>query len=478
MRNVQFRKKSGFVIFDDIWFNNLSEDEVNDFIDANKFNILPESGYIKINLNGRDEHVHKQALVHALSDPNKPTHSEIFKYYMGPQTMVLNGSNRIDLIKDQAGGDLQQPPKTSFQKLFHNDLLREQYRNLIFKGLGSYPVIDPTKLGSLRLRLSSISPSSPAVERSLSEDSIAFFAAAQLMADASDGAKAFAGILSEILTGDPKILLMDEPEAFLHPALAFKLGYEIAQSLIGTNKQMFVSTHSAQFLMGCIQAGVPINVVRLTYHKGNATARLLPSDQIVRLMRNPLLRSVGVISALFYENVVVTEGDPDRAFYQEINERLLQHGRGIPNCIFLNAQNKQTIPTIVIPLRSLGIPAASIYDIDFLKCKNTEATKLMDAAGVPQMLREGMSNTRNKIDKLLSDKSEKYSRNGGIKLISGDNLDAANTYFDQLENYGTFLVRNGELESWLENLGVKGHGPKWLIPVFEKMGKTLLSQIM
>lgn len=82
-------KKSGFVIFDDIWFNNLSEDEVNDFIDANKFNILPESGYIKINLNGRDEHVHKQALVHALSDPNKPTHSEIFKYYMGPQTMVL-----------------------------------------------------------------------------------------------------------------------------------------------------------------------------------------------------------------------------------------------------------------------------------------------------------------------------------------------------------------------------------------------------
>jgi hypothetical protein len=37
-------------------------------------------------------------------------------------------------------------------------------------------------------------------------------------------------------------------------------------------------------------------------------------------MRNPLLRSTGVLSGLFYEFVIVTEADADRAFYQEIND--------------------------------------------------------------------------------------------------------------------------------------------------------------
>ena len=116
------------------------------------------------------------------------------------------------------------------------------------------------------------------------------------------------------MAGDPQILLMDEPEAFLHPALAFNMGFEIARSLSKTSKRMIVSTHSAQFLMGCIQSGIEMNVVRLTYRGGVPTARLLPSVELKRLMRNPLLRSTGIVSALFYENAVVTEGDADRAF--------------------------------------------------------------------------------------------------------------------------------------------------------------------
>ena len=51
------------------------------------------------------------------------------------------------------------------------------------------------------------------------------------------------------------------------------------------------------------------------------------------------------------------------------NERLLAENdpRGISNCLFLNAQNKQTVWDIVKPLRELGIPALAIVDIDILK---------------------------------------------------------------------------------------------------------------
>ncbi|MCC6588294.1 MAG: AAA family ATPase, partial [Bryobacterales bacterium] len=138
---------------------------------------------------------------------------------------------------------------------------------------------------------------------------------------------------SELLAGDPNILLIDEPEAFLHPSLASKLGHEVARAALSADKRVFASTHSPQFVVGCIQSGAPINIIRLTYRGGVATARVLPSDEILELMRHPLLRSTGVLSGLFYEFVVVTESDADRAFYQEVNERLLQlnPGWGIPN---------------------------------------------------------------------------------------------------------------------------------------------------
>lgn len=419
----------------------------------------------------------RDQLLQALQNPNQ-IHSrmQFAQNYLKYKTLILNGRNRIELVNDQAGGDLQRPAQTSFQKLFRDDSLRGRYSDIVRRSFHSHAVIDPTMLGQLRLRLSLDAPPSSDIERGLSSASVAFHAAAQHIALASDGAKAFTGILAEILVGDPKVLLMDEPEAFLHPALAFNLGREIARSLAAADKRMFVSTHSPQFLMGCIQSGVPINVVRLTYRNGAATARLLPNGEIVRLMRNPLLRSTGVISALFYESVVVTEADPDRAFYQEINERLLIQGRGIPNCVFLNAQNKQTIPTIIRPLRSLGIPSAAIYDIDFVKDGGGVAARFMETAGVPEMARSGLATTRAALAMALIKADPNYKTTGGIQRLSDADQAAANDYFDQLDAYGAFVVRRGELESWLKPIGITGHGPSWLISMFEKMGEDQESQ--
>ena len=211
-------------------------------------------------------------------------------------------------------------------------------------------------MGFLRIRLSSRPPSDESEEKGWNSVSKSFHSAATLISDASDGVKAFVGMLTTLIAGDPKVILIDEPEAFLHPSLCARLGKEITSALTGTNRRLFVATHSASFLMGCVHSGAEINIVRLTYDYTNATARLLAKDKLTPLMRNPLLRSIGVLDALFYNTVIVTEADADRAFYQEINERLLfaKDSRGIEGCLFLNAQNKQTIWDIVRPLRELA----------------------------------------------------------------------------------------------------------------------------
>ena len=385
---------------------------------------------------------------------------------------MLNGSSRIDLVDDKHAGDLQKRPENSFQTLFQNNSKRLEVRRIVNEAFGSHLVIDPTNPGHLRIRLSKTPPSSSVEEQGLHQEARTFHANAPLISEFSDGVKAFTGIVTEIIAGDPSILLIDEPEAFLHPSLSFKLGKEIAKTSLETDKRVFVSTHSSNFVMGCIQSGAPVNIVRLTYQDGVATARVLPNEDILKLMRNPLLRSTGVLSALFYEHVVVTEADADRAFYQEINERLLYTNdeRGIPNCLFLNAQGKDSIHKIIAPLRELGIPAAGVFDIDMIK-KGTGSWKASLASGfVPELQRDSFSNLRAKIDQALTNKGDMKS-DGGVDLLDGDDREAADHLLNDLQEYGLFLVKGGELESWLKPLGVLGHGPDWLIQTFEKMGE-------
>ncbi len=277
----------------------------------------------------------------------------------------------------------------------------------------------------------------------------------------------------ELIAGDPQIILIDEPEAFLHPSLAFKLGHEVSRAALTSQKRVFVSTHSPNFVMGSVQSGAPVSIIRLTYRNGVPTARVLPSGEILELMRNPLLRSTGVLSALFYEFVVVTESDADRAFYQEINERLLRFEPqcGIPNCLFINAQNKQTVQTILRPLRKLGIPAAGIVDIDVLKEGGTVWSSLLESAYVPAMSRQSMATLRAAVNNAMEKTGRDMKRNGGIGVLDASEQEAAGNLIDQLNEYGIFVVRGGELESWLKPLGVSGHGPPWLIKMFEKMGE-------
>jgi hypothetical protein len=190
-------------------------------------------------------------------------------------------------------------------------------------------------------------------------------------------------------------------------------------------------------------------------------------------MRNPLLRSTGVLSALFYEFVVVTEADADRAFYQEINERLLRFKPewGIPNCLFIHAQNKQTIQTIMRPLRSLGIPTAAIVDVDVLKEGGTVWTGFLGSGFVPPISHTAMGAQRAAIKTAMEATGKNMKSDGGISILKPSDQEATRNLLDQLGEYGMFVVAGGELESWLAGLGIPGKGPSWLISMFEKMGE-------
>ncbi len=380
----------------------------------------------------------------------------------------LDGRTRFDLTNDQTGGDLQSASSNMLTHLFKNDFLRQKVREQIFDAFGLYYVIDPTNLGQLRIKLSQRPPLDD--EQSLNVAARAYHGQALHIKEASDGVQAFTGITTAILSAKFHTVLIDEPEAFLHPPLARKLGRNLAKLNSERGGCLMASTHSSDFLMGCLQGAADVSVIRLEYNNGRSRGKMVNADQLREFFRRPLMRSANVISALFHDGVVVCESDNDRAFYSEIYYRLVQQEPDAPSLLFVNAQNKQTIRDIIGPLRQFGVPAVGIADIDLVNDFGKNWTGWMKAAQIPRDQYHSYRTTRLATAKIFEATGRNIKTDGGINLLGGDDFAGAATFFDSLDKYGIFAVRNGEVENWLENLNVPGDKTKWTIAMLNRLG--------
>jgi hypothetical protein len=367
-------------------------------------------------------------------------------------TISLDGKTRLELTEPAPTEDLQKPLSNLLMTLFRDDAARERLRSILYDAFGLYFVLDPTGISTLRIRMSAVPPVSLQQERSLDASAIEFFRRAIDISELSDGIRAFTGIMAAVLSANHRVILIDEPEAFLHPPLIARLGRKLTELASERQGHVLASTHSADFVMGCVQAGKSVNIIRLTFKQNIASARLLSASRLKEMMRNPFLRSSGVLGALFHEGAVICEADTDRAFYQEVNERLLEFGKGgISNCVFLNSNGKDTIRQLLQPLREIGIPAAAIVDLDVLKPGTLKP--LLQAGFAPAPLVDTLEPKR-----------------AGVGALDKANKEAAVMLINNLAEYGIFVVPSGELEKWLTDLGVSRHGPSWLNQMFFKMG--------
>jgi AAA domain, putative AbiEii toxin, Type IV TA system len=382
----------------------------------------------------------------------------------------LDGRTRFELTNDRPRGDLLGVAQNMLMHLFQDEEARKKVREIVFDAFGVYFTIEQLSADGLRIRLSPTEPEES--EQHWSKAAREFHGKATYLKETSDGVQAFVGIVCAVLSGDYRAILIDEPEAFLHPPLARKLGHQLTSNLKAGGTLMS-STHSPDFLMGCLQASPHVRVVRLEYSNGKSKGKIVDSVALTKLFKAPLLRSANVISALFHDGVVVTESDNDRAFYAEIYYRLAEQEKGYPSILFVNAQNKQTIRDIIGPLRQFGIPAAAIVDVDILKDGGGDWIPWLKAAHVPRASHVGLGQQRASLHKLFTDQTLD-TENGGIKQLSKDDQAAANDFFDQLRQYGIFVVRNGEVESWLPELRIGSKKATWTVQMLERLGSDPL----
>lgn len=439
----------------------------------------------------------------------------ILKNIWQGSTTILDGKTRLSIVDDKPySGISAENNNNVFEKLRKNKTLMSQLQKYVEIALpGKYFALWNPEPAKLRAYICNLEPVND-IEYFDSPAAADFFNNnASPLTSFSDGIKAYLGILINVIADGKKQFLIDEPEAFLHPNLCLKLGRTLAEISNELDNICFCATHSPYFLKGCLsQTPNEVSVTRFEYNNGESKANTLETDDLMSIIHDPLLNNIGVTEGLFHSRVVVTEGDSDRAFYNEINNRLTTTGDfGIRDCVFINAQNKQTIAKVLGLFRRVEIPCAAISDVDTFKEGGTNFTNILLSLSLTGATAESISLLRERVNRSLISaaalsvgsnestfdnissemlkakesgktaqeflgtlkgkiKPPDYKRLGGIDLLEKEEFNDAMNLVLQLKAAGWFVLPSGEVEDWLKQLRVSNSKHGWLLRIFEAMG--------
>ena len=471
---TRFRGEARILLLDYIAVEQPTEAEAAEFIAARNlvgqdqptFGCIMPDGNLPINFKYDDTMARNMA--HA-----DPRDRGLIQMLAGTSLVRLDGQTRLTLVEPRRVADLHARPSSHLHALFVDDAVRGSLRTLVKEAFDFYPVIDPTHIGHLRLRISQRPPRDSAEERNWDARAMDFHRQARLMSEMSDGVKSYTGLVMTLLVGfNYRVVLIDEPEAFLHPPLARRLGRSIAKLSTEQHMNTFASTHSSDFLFGAVRSGADVQVVRLTYSiSEGATARVLPANILQEWMQDPMLRSTGVLAALFHKSVVISEGDSDRPFYQEINERLSAIGRGATDTLFLSGYGKQNVKRLLRPLREIGIPAAAVVDLDIIK--GNDLTELMRAAQTPEPIIAAIGALKARVLEAFRAIDARYPTGRiGLDQLPASERDAGDHLLRDCAEYGVFIVPGGTVESWLSRFNIAGYSFEWLSAMFRRLGSA------
>jgi len=397
-----------------------------------------------------------------------------FSRFLNMYSLMLDAKTRFTFVEDKAMGDLLAPALNYMVKLYHDDVAREEISKIMKDEFDNYFYLIPYK-GNIKILLDKKHLKDP---KDLNEENINFFKNSKSISEFSDGTKAFLGMLLAINSITHKIILIDDPEAFLHPPLSKNLGRYFSKSAVDGNGSLFVSTHSVDFLMGCLEETKEITIIRLTYDGIKGTVSNISYNEISNIMRNPLLRSNNVLDALFHKFAIVVEGNSDRIFYNEINLKMLELNRAkaITDPIFINSIGKQVIHQIISPLKQIKIPAVSIYDFDiFDERKNNKGlfNIILKTNNIAKKELEKYLNLQEEMQRFViqnhkNGEPDPYRRIGASYFPENLRCDILRT-MKELKQYGIFINPYGTLEKWLQTYEITGEKNEWLVKILDKI---------
>jgi hypothetical protein len=324
------------------------------------------------------------------------------------------------------------------------------------------------------------------------------------LAAQGDGMRSFMGLMLATVSAAYPLMLLDEPEAFLHPPQARLLGRKLAEEAVGKS-QVVTATHDADFLSGTLDVvGAEVAVVRLTRRENINKVSTLAPEQLRKMWADPILRYSNILDGLFHRGVIVSESDADSRYYGAVldasrtRENLPPHDLLLTQC-----GGKPRFPVVVRALRAVGVPAVVVADFDLLR-EEGDIRRVVEAFDEPcdrfrddwrvvdahvrtrernvsaDYVREevtkvlagaGNNLTRDETERIrtvtkVEDGWTAVKQTGLAGLPPGEATSRCQRLLEELRRIGVFVVPIGELEGWHPEVG--NHGPAWVVDVLVK----------
>jgi hypothetical protein len=314
-----------------------------------------------------------------------------------------------------------------------------------------------------------------------------------------DGMRSFAGCLLHVCATRAFTVLVDEPEAFLHPPQARLLGAMLSKR-VRAGRQIIIATHSGDLIRGLLEANPSnVTIVRVSRSGNINLPAVLPAKDVTHVWSDPALRYSNILDGLFHERVVLCEGDADcRFFFTLMNTICEDANQSMPDVMFSASSGKQRFPILADSLRRLEVPVTIVADFDVLrdstllgklvasqggewskveKCWNVLSAAIGQAAAgrtvgsVGRAIKDLIAKeppqapfTRKIAEGLRevtkADGPWDIAKSVGLNVVRGDAAVAGKTLLAALRSLGIFIIDSGELESF-DRL-ISGTGAKWV----------------
>lgn len=321
-------------------------------------------------------------------------------------------------------------------------------------------------------------------------------AALPLVSEQGDGVRSFIGLLLAVEAAPYPVVLVDEPEAFLHPPQAREIGRQLAAT---SGRQRFVATHDSNVLLGLLDRAQNPSIIRLRRDGDTNVPAVLSQERVKELWSDPSFRYSRLLDGLFHRGAVICEADGDATLYAAaLDVDLEEEGAPASDFLFTQCGGKHKMSAAINALRPMGVPVASIVDFDVLRDEALVAEIVVALGGNWEDYRGSWNAVRAAIESLAIEASpvgdvadeiaavlgpdrtprltetqsrrirditkridgwKQVKRRGGVAAVQhGEARAAADDLLERFREIGLFLVPVGELEGWAPSIGLHGPG--------------------
>lgn len=407
-------------------------------------------------------------------------------------------------------GDVGEPPQHPLHQLQDDDTFHERLSAISQRVFGQPLTLDHLS-GNMQLRVGtpSVAPPGATEGQRAYRAALAELPPLQLQ---GDGMKSLLGLLLPLIAATFPVVIVDEPEAFLHPPQAQALGQALGELARDSGVQVLLATHDRNLLTGLLASEAPLSVVRLSRDGDRTGASQLMPERLRDLWADPVLRYSNVLDGLFHQLVVLGEAERDCRFFQAALDARPAGDSSTQtpstDVLFVPSNGKDGMQRLALALRAVAVPVAACPDLDLLN--DAEAVeRLVHALGGDWLAFEShykvatdpfrqpreqalVTDVEAALQRLFAevraaDANAAYTadtkravlaelrakdspwralKDYGVVAFKGEAATAASTLLAMLDELGIVLVRVGELEGFAPTLGV-AKGKAWLPAALE-----------